>query len=395
MRFVVRKDLGGYASSSKSLAALADVEITKPFVLLCGPNGSGKTALLQMLRASIGVEGERAGRIQSQHSRPADPKDCASDLGKLAAFRYSFDGVKLPKDMPGVLDVEAIGWSGQRTWLFDTRAETKMIGASAFDEDLLYHANALVSGAGRVSHGEMLRNGWSTAMQWALGFGSFEDPYDDRRRPPAREALYAALVKGERPAERWLLLDEPELALDASATSLGFSLFLENAAVGKLRVFCASHSPLFAAGLADHPNIQVIDLGGEQSWLSVQRRSLEVAKSPDLVAKIAADVLANIRKHDEQVRAAQEKAAKKAVSDAISRLGEAAKATLLAVAASPAGRLRIKSSEFSRASVDVLENRKLIKRDGFGQERELVLTELGKAGAEAIKAKSPKSAARR
>jgi ABC-type hemin transport system ATPase subunit len=73
---------------------------------------------------------------------------------------------------------------------------------------------------------------------------------------------------GERSTERWLLLDEPEAALDIEAVMIGLSLLIRAAAPAKLRVLCASHGPMFAAGMAEDPNVQVVDLGGAQPWFA-------------------------------------------------------------------------------------------------------------------------------
>lgn len=389
MRMVARSDLGGYAADKPSVSKVAGTQIEKPFVLLCGPNGSGKTAILRMMRAAMGVEGERAGRIWSQHTRHASLESCSGDLGKLAAYVYGFDGPKLPRDHPGVLDVGAMGWSGQPSWLFDSRAETKMIGASAFDDDLAYHANALVSGAGRVSHGQMLRVGWTNALEWALGHSDTPDPYDAERLPEVKAELLAAVAPTGRSGERWLLLDEPEAALDAEILAVGLAVLLEHAELGKLRVFVASHSPLFAAGLAQHPSVQVLDFGDTKPWLATQQRALEIAGQPAELARIAKVVAGNIRANREAELAAKAGEERKAIRTALNRLSEPAK-DLLVKLHEAGGTLRFtRQSAPPRTAMDTLDRRKLLKRTGFGASPELALSPLGQAAAAVLAEQLP------
>lgn len=389
MRLAVRSDLGGYAAALPQLAAVAKVGIEKPFVLLCGHNGSGKTALLHMLRNAIGLSGARAGRAGGgEFERLLDPEEAGGDPGKLAAWRGGFARGKMPDKSPGVLDLGALGWAGQRTWLFDSRGETEMLGSSAFDEDIGYHAAMLVGGAKRASHGQALRHGWTQALRWGAGGLEAPDPYDEGRRlPPARRELLKLAMGDakERPAERWLLLDEPEVALDAEAQFLGFATLIRHAAPGRLRVFCASHSPLFAAGLADDPNVQVLDLGGEaRPWFAVQKAALIRAADPAALAKAAEDVALRFRIADleEKVRAREAFEAK--VDEALKGLTPRLRGFLVAALSSPKHALDGKDENgkaVGDAGLDSLDHRGLARVEGFARKRTGFLTELGVAAA--------------
>ena len=388
MRFVVRSDLGGYAGSKDELRALADMEVEKPFVLLTGPNGAGKSALLRMIRASIGLEGERAGHFGTEFSRPVDKDESGDDLGKLAAYVHGFDGPKAPRDFPGVLDVRQLGWTGQRSWLFDSRAETNLVAASSFGADMMHQVAMVAGGAARVSHGQLLRRSWGDALHWALGYDPALDPYDNRNIPKGRKALIEALAPTGRSDERWLLLDESEVAIDVEQLVLGLSLLLETAEIGKLRVFCASHSPLFAAGMAEHRNVQVVDLGGPKPWLAAQQAAMMIASSPSEISRIAGVVTKNI--NDQQALIARKAAADrhKAVTQALSRLSKPASALLLELAAAGGAATFSRKTLPSFSVIDTLERRELIKRSGFSSEYTLSLTAIGKAGAERIAAKT-------
>lgn len=388
MRFVVRSDLGGYAGAKDELLALADVEIERPFVLLTGPNGAGKSALLRMIRASIGLGGERAGHLGTEFSRPVEKDEASDDLGKLAAYVHGFDGPKAPRDFPGVLDVRQLGWTGQRTWLFDSRAETNLVAASSFGADMMHQVAMVVGGAARVSHGQLLRRSWGDALHWALGYDPGRDPYDSSHVPDGRKALLDALAPAGRSEERWLFLDEVEVALDIEQLVVGLSLLLETAEIGKLRVFCASHSPLFAAGMADHWSVQVVDLGGPKPWLVAQKAAMTIASSPSEISRIAGVVTKNI--NEQQASIARKAAAdrQKAVTQAISRLSRPATALLLELADAGGAVTFSRKSLPSFSVIDTLERRELIKRSGFSSEYTLSLTAIGKAGAERIIAKA-------
>lgn len=387
MRISARTDLGGYGATAPAVVAAGGIEITKPFVLLCGPNGSGKTAILRMMRAAIGLAGERAGQVWSETSRPIEPELAKGDLGKLAAFERSFSReTGIPKGHPGVLDAKALGWEGQPTWLFDSRAETKLLGASSFGDDMMHHVSMIVGGGNRISHGQMLRHGWTAAVMWALGLADSQDPYEAERLPPAREQLFRALVPGARSAERWLLLDEPETALDAETLALGLCTLVENAEMGRLKVFCASHSPVFAAGLVDHPSVQVIDLGSPRPWLETQKRALAIASELKQIEQVGATVGAKLRKARADELKARQKEQERIVRQSIAKLGAGAADLLIELKAAKGNTLLYDAavSRSGRSATETLERRKLVERKGFSRERELRLTNLGVAAAELL-----------
>lgn len=383
MQIAPRTDLGGYGAVLAAVAAASGTEITRPFVLLCGPNGSGKTTILRMMRSALGLTGARAGRAGDSpgemFARRMDIADCQGDLGRLMGCSWAGGGAKVPADEPGILDIASLGWTGQRTWLFESRAETNLLAAGAFDDDIGYHVGLLMGGATRASHGQMMKNGWTTAMRWATHTLDHEDPFDTPSSlPPRHRHLFETLCpSGIRPDERWLLLDEPEVALDAEAMAMGLSVLLRSSAIGKLRVFCASHSPIFAAGLADDPAVQVVDLGGRRPWLSVQKRLIEVAREPDTITSIAEDIIGRMR----ESYASERKAARKQQLDrlraATRNLGPEAIDALIAALGS-AGRRLPKSLSHQKATG--LEERGLVRIGG-------ALTPLGVEAAEHLKVK--------
>jgi len=302
MRFIARRDLGGYASQLPVLEQIAGIELEKPFVLLCGPNGSGKTALLRAMRLSLGLMGERLGRgLVELEENPLAllPKEEQAGRERNTG---TFWREQILKQVPFLLDVEKMGWSGQRSWLFDSRKETSLVsGAGSLDADLNYHVMKLASGGGRVSHGQALRGGWWHAIEWALGGIDAGDPFDrgvSDTQALIWERFAAGAAPAARPCERWLLLDEPEVALDVEAQVTGLAAIVANAEIGHLRVFCASHSPLFAAGLGEHPNVQVLDLSppGTKSWYSCLKRGLEIVGDMTTVIAVGRDIRCNVEK---------------------------------------------------------------------------------------------------
>ena len=337
MRLTTRTDLGGYAVGK----GLADVEVTKPFVLLCGPNGSGKTAALRMIRNATGLLGERGGHdvVDAFDPRPVEV-DGGGDLGRLAAVRVAFGGAAVPKDSPGVLDVRALGWRGHRTWLFDSRVETLRVKPVAFEAaDMMDHVQAMMS-AKDASHGEAIRRAWTQAMGFAAGVGEHRDPYDADPPKPHLAAIRRELFPdGARPPERWLLVDEPETAVDANSLMTGLALMLDRAEEGRLRVFCASHSPLFAAGLADHPKVQVVEVG-PAPWLEAQRKIYDLVRDPERLSGIGARVALDMVMHDAKARAAQALERRAALEREAAAVGAPARAVLLAALASPDGLVR-------------------------------------------------------
>jgi len=390
MRFEFRKDLGGYGSRIGVFDELAGIEIDRPFVLLTGPNGAGKSALLRAIRATTGVTGEREGRFPSRDDMEsaADPETVGSDPGKLAAYVRSFGPEGIPKNASGVLDLAALGWKGQRTWFFDSRAETKLQSAGTFDRDISYHADLIMRGSSS-SHGQMLHKGWFNALRWALGIVEAEDGYDnDKQLPPARRELLRIATNGApRSEERWLFLDEPETALDAEVLMIGLCTLIRHAEIGKLRVFCASHSPMFAAGLANDPKVQVVDLGGPRPWFNLQRWAIEAARNPEIIADIAQDIAGKLRGQAEAEREARRKERERKVSEAAKGLSRKQQEVILSAFCAKDMTLTKENARDGLLNYDTtrpLEDRGLLKVMGSRISPRAVLTELGMSVAERL-----------
>ncbi len=386
MRLTTRTDLGGYAASK----GVADVEVTEPFVLFCGPNGSGKTALLRMIRNATGLWGERAGfaHVEQHGPRPVEVREGDVDLGRIAAHRLDFGREGMPRESPGVVDVRALGWRGQRTWLFDSRAETLRFNPSVFETgDMMDHVQAMMS-AKQASHGEAIRRGWTQAMHFAAGVGEHADPYDATVLPPHLAVIRDALFEGGvRSVERWLFLDEPETAVDANALMMGLALMLDRAEPGRLRVFCASHSPLFAAGLAEHPKVQVVEVG-PVPWLERQRLIYEVVRDGEKLARIGSNIAADLKVRealDQAERIKREVARRK---DVLASLSATSRSILLAALDAPDGTVSTvngrKANQRDEGDVNGMRRGpRLIRWDGGS--RSLRLTDEGRAMSEALR----------
>lgn len=383
MKFSLRSDLGGYAAEAPALKAIDGVEIEHPFVLLCGPNGSGKSALLGMMRRSMGLRGARAGMIGGDSMRPLPMDAGSSDLARMAMDREIFqDSDGVPKSEPGILDVEALGWKGQRSWSFSSRSETELISSGSLGDDMHYQVNRLVDGARRSSHGQALKQAWDDALLWAAGLIHARDPYDLDDLPPGRATLASKLWGTERSAERWLLLDEPETAIDAEALATGLALLLETAEIGRLRVFCASHSFLFAAGMANHPKVQVLDLGQPSPWLKMQQRALTMAMMPGKISDVGAAMAKRMQQGVEQQIAAEKEQSKKEVRKALYRLSEKALDCLIDLHGTDQGEMEFDRDEGPpRQSVEALERRGLVDARLWGRRPSIRLTRLGKEAA--------------
>lgn len=294
MKLQLRRDLGGYALDAVIKAGIDGTVLDKPFVLLTGPNGSGKSAILRAIRASIGLRGERAGQLGSEAgSRPIDMAEARGDIERMNTHVTSFRRDGAADYVPAVFVLKDLGWRGQPTYLFESRAASTIAEKSSFGDDIGYHISLIAGGGKNVSHGQFVSRTWWEAIGWAAGLEDVEGGWSNGSSIPARKALLeAALDGGEPSTERWLFIDEPETAIDAEALFLGLSVLLELAEVGRLRVVCASHSLLFAAGLMHHPKIQVLDMGS--TWLKTQEIVLGLARDEKKVSAVGTDILARM-----------------------------------------------------------------------------------------------------
>lgn len=295
MKLTLRRDLGGYALDAVIKAGIDGTALDSPFVLLTGPNGSGKSAVLRGIRATIGLRGERAGQLESEFgNRPIDMADADGDIERMNTHVTSFRNDGAADYVPVVFDLKDLGWRGQPTYLFDSRSASTIAEKSSFGDDIGYHISLIAGGGKKASHGQFVARTWWEALGWAAGIDDVEGGWSRGSNVPARKALLdAALGGGEPSTERWLFIDEPETAIDAEALFVGLSVLLNLAEVGKLRIVCASHSLLFAAGLMHHPKIQVLDLGA--TWLKTQEIVLNLARDQDKISDVGNDILARMR----------------------------------------------------------------------------------------------------
>lgn len=297
MKLTLRPDLGGYALPAVLASGIDGTVLDKPFVLMSGHNGSGKSAVLHGIRASVGLRGDRAGSIETRMERHIDPAQAAGDMEMLATRVRGFDGEETARHVPAVFKVSDLGWRGNPIHLFDARTTSGMGSSGEFGDDMMFEASMLIGGGRNVSHGQFVSKAWWEAIEWAAGTIGTRDPWKSESPSAARTAvLEAALGGGARDEERWLMIDEPETAIDVQTLLVGLAVLLEVAEIGRLRVFCASHSLLFAAGLAEHPKVQTVDMGAEQPWVQTQRIALQVSKDREKLASIGKDLLGRLKK---------------------------------------------------------------------------------------------------
>jgi ABC-type cobalamin/Fe3+-siderophores transport system ATPase subunit len=295
MKLTLRPELGGYALPAIQASGIDGTVLDRPFVLFSGHNGSGKSAVMHGIRASVGLRGDRAGSIEARMERHIDPSDAKGDMEMLATHVRDFDGMQAAGHVPAVFKVSDLGWRGNPIHLFDTRTTSGIGSSGEFGDDMMFEASLLVGGGRRVSHGQFVSKAWWEAVEWAAGTIEAKDPWRSARPSAARTAvLEAALAGGPRDEERWLMIDEPETAIDVQTLLVGLSILLEVAEIGRLRVFCASHSLLFAAGLSKHPKVQTVDMGGDQSWMRTQEIAMQVANDHAKIASIGKDLLGKI-----------------------------------------------------------------------------------------------------
>lgn len=306
MKLTIRHDLGGYAADVVRDAGVDGTVLDRPFTLITGPNGSGKSAVMRGIRATIGLRGERAGHLQSEFgNRPIGMETADGDVERMNTHVTSFREEGAADYVPVVFDLKDLGWKGQPTYLFDSRAASTIAEKSSFDDDMGYHISLIMGGGKKASHGQFVARTWWEAMHWAAGLAEIDGGWSRGSDMPVRRALLeAALGGGEPSTERWIFVDEPETAIDAEALFLGLSILLELAEIGRLRVVCASHSLLFAAGLMHHPKIQVLDLGAGGGWLKTQEIVLGLSRDQDKIADVGRDMLERIRSKAGKPRAA-------------------------------------------------------------------------------------------
>jgi len=299
MRISLRRDLAGYATDALAASGVDGTEITRPFVLLTGPNGSGKSALLRAIRASTGLRGERTGTPRADFAEEyVDMAQVEGDLGRGATTSMGMgrSGLGLARHVPAVIDVVGLGWTGQESYLFDSRAASAIASKADMDDDMEYHVSLIMNGGKNVSHGQFVQKTWQEALHWAAGLRDVRGGWSDVGEKSSRRGFLDAALGGVSPStERWLFLDEPETAIDAEALLLGMSVLLELAQEGRLRVFCASHSLLFAAGLARNPKIQTIDMGGREPWMRTQEIALTIAGDREKVGSVGRDILSRMK----------------------------------------------------------------------------------------------------
>ena len=297
MKLTIRHDLGGYAADIVRDAGVDGTVLDRPFTLITGPNGSGKSAVMRGIRATIGLRGERAGHLQSEFgNRPIETEEADGDVERMNTHVTSIGAEGAADYVPVVFDLKDLGWKGQPTYLFDSRAASTIAEKSSFDDDMGYHISLIMGGGKKASHGQFVARTWWEALHWAAGVTEIDGGWSRGSSMPVRKALLEAALDGEEPStERWLFIDEPETAIDAEALFVGLSILLELAEIGRLRIVCASHSLLFAAGLMHHPKIQVVDLGKGDGWLKTQELVLNLSRDQDKVAKVGQDMLGRIR----------------------------------------------------------------------------------------------------
>lgn len=297
MKLTLRRDLGGYALPAVIASGIDGTIVEKPFVLLSGQNGSGKSAIMNGIRASVGLRGDRAGSIETPMSRHLDPETVHDDVERLATHGAGFEGPGAARHVPAVFRIDDLGWRGNPIHLFDSRSTSSIGKSTEFGEDMMFEASLLVGGGRNSSHGQFVSKAWWEAIEWAAGNIPARDPWKHDRPSPARAAVLKAALGNEEPStERWLMVDEPETAIDVQTLIAGLSVLLEIAEIGRLRVFCASHSLLFAAGLADHPKVQTIDMAGSgTSWMNTQRLAVRAAADQERIHAMGLHMLGKMK----------------------------------------------------------------------------------------------------
>ncbi|AQT06528.1 ATP-binding protein [Acetobacter persici] len=268
MRLLLREDLGGTLARLKHLSGLADIKITKPLLFFKGPNGCGKSAILEGMRTATHRFGVHFGDVVRSAVALGDPLTTAwgqegwnkVDLAKHALLRNfsrwpkSAD-IQIDDSAPGAFDTRALLWRGQETFYFTSRHE---YGADSFDLPRRRQMNE----DNMRSHGEKMAGELNYALAWGLGLIDTPEPkerYEGGDIETAKKNIAAYLKGASQTKERWLFLDEPETGVDEARLANIFSLLAESCKTGHLRTFCATHSPMIDA-LASHPKVQIIDI---------------------------------------------------------------------------------------------------------------------------------------
>lgn len=289
MKLKLLPHLGGYAAKLLENNGFTDCEVTKPFVLLSGSNGSGKSSIIRGMRASMGLNKERFGTTDC-FGRLSDKDKLTPEEAMTQVSKY--DGKFQAADhVPAVFSLKDMGWKGQPSYLFDARSVSGKVNMSAFDDhDFMNDVQMIVGGRTKVSHGQFVSRAWWGAIDWAIGITSSDNPWE--RLPGLKQKTYKKIIgKGAPSGERWLFIDEPETGIDAEVLVTGLSILLSACEVGKLRVFCASHSLLFPAGIADHEKVQTIEVEPTRPWMNTQKIAMKIASNPEKLEEVSRKIL--------------------------------------------------------------------------------------------------------
>lgn len=237
--------LFGYAKDVAFFKGRKVLKFKPGLNVLFGPNGCGKSTVLNILAQSLAAAQGGVSTVTQDH--------ISSTVDMFAALRQR-DGVK--GEMKDKIGLE-VRHDGQPVVYSDPRKTVGLVGGS-FDDDFMERGLAEAMGSARRSHGQLSLSRTDSALAVLMGKSASPTsiPYTMNKKHvndqwvQAIEIVEKRLQANTERGQPSVLLDEPEANFSLVWQSRLWTLLRRPEVAQKHQVIVASHSP-FALGLPD------------------------------------------------------------------------------------------------------------------------------------------------